>query len=175
MKQQADKRRTDREFTTGDWVFVRLQPYKQNSLKNYKKHKLAPKFYGPYQIRKRIGQVSYALDIPNKGKLHDIFHVSCLKKKLGPTIHIQTKLPLLDEEGRLILIPEGILEVRTKFLHSRRINEYMIKWKNLPEDEATWEDEEFRSKHSSLPMLRGQYFQRGMTCNIPYVYYNVIN
>jgi hypothetical protein len=92
--------------------------------------------------------------------LHDVFHVSCLKKKLGPTVHIQTKLPLLDGEGRLILIHKGILEVRTKFLRSRRINEYLIKWKNLPEDEATWEDEEFISKHLSLPMLRGQSFSK---------------
>jgi hypothetical protein len=90
MKQQVDKIRNDREFMTGDWVFVRLQPYKKNSLKNYKKHKLDPKFYGPYQIRNRNGQVTYALDIPNKGKLHDVFHVSCLKKKLRPIVHMQT-------------------------------------------------------------------------------------
>jgi hypothetical protein len=69
-------------------------------------------------------------------------------------------LPLLYEEGRLILIPKGILEVQTKFLHSRRINEYMIKWKNLPEDEATWEDDEFRSKHSFLAMLQGRRFSK---------------
>ena len=48
MKQQANLKRTDREFEVGDWVFVRLQPYKQSSLKNSKNHKLAPKFYGPY-------------------------------------------------------------------------------------------------------------------------------
>jgi hypothetical protein len=75
------------------------------------------------------------------------------EEKTRSYVHIQTKLPLLDEEGRLILIPEGILEVRTKFLRSRRINEYLIKWKNLPEDEATWEDEEFRSKHSNEQSL----------------------
>ena len=139
-------------------MFIQLRPYKQISLKNYKKHKLAPKFYGPCQIWKRIGQVAYTLDIPNKWKLHDDFHVSCLKKKLGPTVHIQTKLPLLDEEGRLILLPKGILEVRTKFLRSRIINEYMITWKKFLEDEATCEDEEFRSKNLSLPMLQGRIF-----------------
>ena len=83
MKQQEDSKRTDRKFEVGDWVFVHLQPYKQNSLKKSKNHKLAPKFYGPFQVRKRVGQVSYALEIPNKGIIHDVFHVSCLKNKLA--------------------------------------------------------------------------------------------
>ena len=48
MRQQADQRRTEREFEVGDWVFVRLQPYKQVSLKQGGKTKLDPKFYGPY-------------------------------------------------------------------------------------------------------------------------------
>jgi hypothetical protein len=63
---------------------------------------------------------------------------------LGPTTHVQTELPLLDEEGKLVMEPKCILEVRTKILHSRSVNEYLIKWRNLPEDEATWENEEFR-------------------------------
>jgi hypothetical protein len=83
IKQQANLKRIDREFEVGDWVFIPLQPYKQNNLKNLKNHKLSPKFYGPYRIRKRVGQVAYSLDISNKGRLHDVFHVSCLKKKLA--------------------------------------------------------------------------------------------
>ena len=50
MKPQADQCRTKREFEVADWVFVRLQPYKKLSLKQQGKNKLAPKFYGPYQI-----------------------------------------------------------------------------------------------------------------------------
>ena len=105
MKQLANSKRTDQEFEVGDWVFVRLQPYKQTSLKNSKNHKLAPKFYGPYQVRKRVGQVAYALDIPNKGKIHDHGHVPCLKEKLGSTTHIQTEFPMLDDEGKIVLEP----------------------------------------------------------------------
>ena len=68
--------RTNREFEVVDWVFVWFQPYKQNSLKNYKKHKFAAKFYGPYSwIKRQVGQVAYALDIPNKVSLHDVFDV----------------------------------------------------------------------------------------------------
>ena len=101
--------------------------------------------------------MAYALDIPNKGKIHDVFHVSCLKKKLGSTTHIQTEFPMLDDEGKLVLEPECILEIKIKTLHSRSINEYLIKyWRNLPYDEATLENEDFRSCHPSLPILRGR-------------------
>ena len=43
MKQQADQHRSERSFDVGDWVFLRLQPYKQMSLKQAKKdNKLSP-------------------------------------------------------------------------------------------------------------------------------------
>lgn len=48
MKQQADQNRTEREFDVGEWVFAKLRPYKQLSLKQKGKNKLAPRFYGPY-------------------------------------------------------------------------------------------------------------------------------
>jgi hypothetical protein len=86
-----------------------------------------PKFDCPYQIQKRVGQVAYALDIQNKGKLHDVCHVSCLKKKLGPIMPIHKELPFLGEEGKLILELEGILKVITKFLHSIDVNKYLVK------------------------------------------------
>ena len=66
MKQQADQHRTKREFEVADWVFVRLQAYKQLSLKRQGKNKLAPKFYGPYQIIRKISPVAYELKLPDK-------------------------------------------------------------------------------------------------------------
>ena len=47
----------------------------------------------------------------------------------------------MDEEGQLILIPEEVLEVREKRLRKRSIKEYLIKWKNLCIEDATWESE----------------------------------
>lgn len=65
-------------------------------------------------------------------------------------IPIQTKLPPLDEEGRLVLKLKGVFKVRTKILHLRGVNDYLIKWMNLQEDKATSEKEELiRSIHSS--------------------------
>jgi hypothetical protein len=65
MKQQADQHRSERSFEVGDWVFLRLQPYKQMSLKKAKKdNKLSPKYYGPYKVLQNIGTMAYKLELP---------------------------------------------------------------------------------------------------------------
>jgi hypothetical protein len=76
-----------------------------------------------------------------------VFHVSCLKKVIGGKIPIQTILLDINEEGKIILEPKAILETKIKQLRNQAINEYLIKWKNLPVEEATWEDELFMKKH----------------------------
>jgi hypothetical protein len=84
-------------------VFLRLQPYKKTSLKAENCQNLAPKFYGPYTILKRVGQVAYQLSFPIHSKLHPIFHVSCLKKVIGAKFQIQTNFPELAKEGSIWL------------------------------------------------------------------------
>lgn len=125
MKQQAGKHRSERHFEVGDWVFVRLQPYKKMSLKQHKKdNKLSPKYYGPYQVLQKIDNVAYKLELPPTTRIHLVFHASCLKKVIGQTISTQTVLPELDEEGIIILELECILQTRTKRLRTMVITEY---------------------------------------------------
>ena len=144
MKQQEDQHHSERSFDVGDWVFLRLQPYKQMSLKQYKKdNKLLPKCYGPYKVLQNIGTMAYKLDLPTSSRVHSVFHVSCLKKVIGENLPVQTIFPELDEEGKIILEPEAVIETRTRQLQNRSISEYLIKWKNLPTKDSTWEDENF--------------------------------
>jgi hypothetical protein len=110
MKQQADQGRYECQFVEGDQVFLRLQPYKKTSLKAEHYQKLAPKFYGPYTVLKRVGQVAYQLALPNNSKLHLAFHVPCSKKVIGAKCQIQTNLPELAEEGSIWLQPEAFLD-----------------------------------------------------------------
>jgi hypothetical protein len=96
MKQQVDQHRSERIFEVGDWVFLRLQPYKQMSLKQGKKdNKLSPKYYGPYKVLQKIGTMAYKLEFPAYSRVHPVFHVSFLKKVIGDTILVQTLLPEL--------------------------------------------------------------------------------
>jgi hypothetical protein len=69
-------------------VFLLLQPYRQSSLKRSRAKKLKPKFYVPYRVIRRIGEVAYELELPEGSKIHNIFHVSCLKKAVGQHIII---------------------------------------------------------------------------------------
>lgn len=57
MKFQADKKRSDRQFEPGDWVFFKLQPYVQTSVATRANHKLAFRYYGPFQVEKRVGEI----------------------------------------------------------------------------------------------------------------------
>jgi hypothetical protein len=107
-------------------VFLRLQPYKQTSLKAEHCQNLAPKFYGPYTVLKCVGQVAYQLALPSQSKLHPVFHVSCLKKVIGTRCQIQTNLPELAEEGSIWIQQEAILDQREHQLHQRTINKVLV-------------------------------------------------
>ena len=114
MKQQADQHRSERSFDVGDWLFLRLQPYKKMSLKQANKdNKLLPKYYGPYKVLQNIGTMAYKLELRASLRVHLVFHVSCLKKVIVENIRVQTIFPELDEEGKIILESEVVTETRT--------------------------------------------------------------
>jgi hypothetical protein len=78
-------------------------------------------------ILRRVEEVAYELELPEGCKIHNVFHVSCLKKPVGQHVVISTEIPPLDEEGHLILILEEVLETREWKLRNKSIKEYIIK------------------------------------------------
>jgi hypothetical protein len=86
MKHQADKGCTERTFAVGDSVFWKLLPYIQSSVAPRAHHKLLFKYYGPYTVLERVGEVAYRLALPEGNRIHPVIHVSQLKKAVGPNI-----------------------------------------------------------------------------------------
>lgn len=110
MKKNADLKRIDKEFSVGDWVYLRLQPYRQTSLALQRAINLGPRFYGPYQILERVGTVAYRLDLPSTSKIHPVFYVSYLKQHLGSLSQAQDTLPSVDNDQVIQPCPERVLE-----------------------------------------------------------------
>jgi hypothetical protein len=107
QKMYADRHWVEHNFEVGDLVFLRLHPYQQSSLKKSGAEKLKPHFYGPYKVIKRVGEVAYELELPEGSRIHNVFHVSCLKKELGQQVTASVDIPPLDEEGKLVLAPKS--------------------------------------------------------------------
>ena len=91
--------------------------------------------------------MAYKLELLAYLRVHLVFHDSCLNKVIGENLPVQTMLQELDEEGKIILEPEVVTKTRTRQLRNRSISEYLIKWKNLPNEDYTCEDENFIQKH----------------------------
>ncbi|GJR80313.1 putative reverse transcriptase domain-containing protein [Tanacetum coccineum] len=83
QKSYADKRRKPLKFIVGDYVLLKVSPWK-GVLRFGKKGKLAPRFVGPFEIIEKIGPAVYRLDFPKDlDGVHDTFHVSNVKKCLA--------------------------------------------------------------------------------------------
>jgi hypothetical protein len=131
-KISVDRHRIECSFEVGDLVFLRLQPYRLSSLKESGAENRKPRFYGPYRIMHRVGEVAYKLKLLEGSKIHNVFHVSYLKNVVRQFISTLEDLPPLDEEGQLELVPEEVLEFREQKLWSKVIRECFIRWRGLP-------------------------------------------
>lgn len=112
MKQYADKRRSERVFEVGDSVFLRARRYQNTSLSDKIASKLAVKYFGPYKVIEKIGNVAYKLQLPPESHIHPVFHVSLLKKSIGSTSTVRSTIPALPEEDFLPAEPIAILDRR---------------------------------------------------------------
>jgi len=140
MKLQADKNITEQVFQEGNWVYLRLQPYRRKSVASRKNLKLSPRFLGPFQVLQKIGSFAYKLDLPATARLHPVFHVSFLKKKLRQhTISIPT-FPPVDVNGEIHPEPESILDKRVIPNRGRPLTELLVRWKGAAAEEDTWEN-----------------------------------
>jgi hypothetical protein len=139
MKQMADKKRCDRSFEVGEWVFVKLRAHRQQSVVSRIHAKLAARYYGPYPVEARVGAVAYKLKLPEGSRVHSVFHVSLLKKAVG-NYHEEEKLPDLEGDKGMIIEPEVVLARRTIQVQGEKIDQVLVHWRGQKVEEATWED-----------------------------------
>jgi hypothetical protein len=156
MRMYVDLKCTKRVFKEGDWVYLRLQPYRQMSVAWRRSLKLSSRFYGPFLILRKIGIVAYHLDLPAGSFIHPIFHVSQLKLNIERAIIPIAKLPPNNQQGVIQLEPEELLERRSRKVHNNAIVELLICWQRLLLKEATWE--KYHHLKSSYPHLVGKVF-----------------
>lgn len=140
MKQYADKKRSDREFSIGDWVYLKLQPYRQITAAVRRNVKLSSKYYGPYLVLEKLGPVAYRLELPSGCLIHPVFHVSQLKRKVGRHHSAQIQPPLSGPDGQLLTEPIAILKRRMVKKNNAVSVEVLVQWANLSPEEATWEE-----------------------------------
>jgi hypothetical protein len=109
------------------------------------KGKLAPRYIGPYEIKETCGPVAYQLKLPpHMSAVHDVFHVSQLRKcvrlptKVLPEPELELELDLSYQEH-----PVRILDQKERSTRARSIRMCKVQWSHHTKEEATWETEDF--------------------------------
>nr|GFA32830.1 retrotransposon protein, putative, Ty3-gypsy subclass [Tanacetum cinerariifolium] len=143
QKSYADRHRRAVEFKPGDRVFLKVSPCR--GVRRFgMKGKLSPRFIGPFEILDRVGEVSYRLALPLQlSHVHNVFHVSLLRGYNYHPYHVvQYPFDKIRKDLSFAEEPEAILDRQERVMRKKTIPLVKVLWKNHPEREATWENEE---------------------------------
>nr|GFA08369.1 putative reverse transcriptase domain-containing protein [Tanacetum cinerariifolium] len=111
QKSYVDKRRKPLEFNVGDYVLLKVSPWK-GVVRFGKKGKLAPRFVGPFEINEKV--------------IHDTFHVSNLKKCLAYAT-LQVPLDKIRVDDKLNFMEEPMETLKREFKKLKRIRIAIVK------------------------------------------------
>ena len=131
------------EFEVGDKVFLKVVA-RRGMIRHEKWGKLGPRYIGPFTLMKRIGKVAYRLELPpNLGGMHDVFHVSRLKKYCADPSHVLPSEEIeLNEDLTFKEEPVKILDRKVKVLRTKEVPLVKVLWQYRDVREATCEIEE---------------------------------
>ncbi|XP_074342153.1 uncharacterized protein LOC141679589 [Apium graveolens] len=102
-------------------------------------------------VEPKIGAVAYKFGLPNGSRVHPVFHVSLFEKRIGDAEVRNNELPLITDDGEIVMEPEAILDTRWFKKGSSFEEEQLVKWKKLPVENATWENaKELKDKFLTL-------------------------
>ena len=118
-------------------MFIKVRP-KKSSLILGSCAKLAPRYFGTFEILSRVGQVAYQLELPPNLRVHNVFHISILKKYVHDDTHVVNSNDVHVEPERDFLVElDCILRWREITLRNRTIGQVKVQWKHLSPEEAT--------------------------------------
>jgi hypothetical protein len=129
-------------------VYLRVSPMK--GMKRFGvKGKLAPHYIGSFPILEKCGTVAYKLNLtPSLAVVHNIFHMSQLKKWLKPPVeHVLPEMTPLEADLSYPEHPIKVLDQKDRFTRHKTIKFFKIQWSNHYEEEAMWESEDFLHSH----------------------------
>jgi hypothetical protein len=144
QKSYIDKMHSPLEFEVGDHVYLRVSPMK--GVRRFGiKGKLALRYIGPYPIINKYGPTSYQVELPAKlSGVHNVFHVSQLKRCLKPPTYMVIKDTIpLEPDLTYKAYPIKVLDQQDRVTRNKTTRFYKIQWNDHSEDEATWEHEDF--------------------------------
>jgi hypothetical protein len=143
QRSYADNRRRELRFEVGDFVYLKVSPMR--GMKRFKfKGKLSTRYIGPFKILERKGEVAYQLELPDSlSDVHDVFHVSQLKKCLRvPEEQLHMEELNVNEDLTYSEYPVKILETSRRITWSKVINMCKVQWSHHSKDETNWERED---------------------------------
>jgi hypothetical protein len=140
QKSYADRKRRELSFKVGDFIYLMVSTMR--GLKQFQvRGKLTPWFIGPLKILEQKGEVAYQLELPPLlSAVHDIFHMSHLKKFLRV---LEEQVPLEDlvtgEDLTYQECPIKVLETSKRVTRNKTTKMCKVQWSHHIEEEATWE------------------------------------
>jgi hypothetical protein len=152
QKSYADLSRRAVQFQAGDRVFLKVSPLRGVQRFGVR-GKLAPRFVGPFEIERRVGEVAYQLALPTHlQSVHNVFHVSNLRKYVPDSSHVVSHDTLaLEPDLTYSETPVWILERSLKRLRNKEVPLVKVLWGDPERGEMTWETEaSMREKYPTL-------------------------
>ena len=152
QRKYADPARKDVRFQVGEAVLLKVSPRKRLS-KFGKKGKLAPKYIGPFKILSQVGKVAYELALPPQYQhVHNVFHVSLLKKYNPDASHVIEYEPVeIQADLSFVEQPVKLLDWQVKSLRNKSVMLVKVLWRNPKVEESTWElESDMRSRYPHL-------------------------